>query len=144
MAAYFKNQLRSCDVDLGTLQAFSKDICSKCIGLSGAQTKVIKGLKKLRMDLDKSSTPEDGKKEITAHIESCEKIANAIEIEEECECQKTAGKCKIGPGCLVLGALELIKEITEPALKTEKEEVVKVAKLVCEPCGAEQPVPVVH
>jgi len=144
MATYFNNQLRSCDVVLGTLQAFSKDICSKCIGLSGAQTKVIKGLKKLRMDLDKSSTPEDGKKEIMAHIELCEKIANAIEVEEESECQKTAGRCKIGKGCFALGALELMKEITETDLKTEEKEVSKMANLICVVCDAEEPVPVVH
>ena len=144
MAAYFKNQLRGYDVVLATLQAFSKDICRRCIGLSGAQTKVIKGIKKLRMDLDKSSISEDNKNEIIAHIESYEKIANSIEVEEECECQKTAGDCKIGPGCFALGALELMKEITEPSLKAEEEEVTKVAKLVCEKCGAEEPVPVVH
>lgn len=141
---YFKNQLRGYDVVLATLQAFSKDICRRCIGLSGAQTKVIKGLKKLKMDLDNSSIPEDDKKEIMVHIDSSEKIANAIEVEEECECQKTAGNCKIGPGCLALGALELMKEITEPALKAEEAEVSKVAKLVCDKCGAEEPVPVVH
>ena len=144
MATYFRNQLRGCDVVLATLLAFSEDICRRCIGLSGAQTKLKKGLKKLRMDLDKSSIPEDDKKEIIAHIDSCEKIGNAIEVEEECECQKTSGKCKIGPGCLALGALELMKEITEPAPKAEEEEIIKVAKLVCEKCGAEEPVPVVH
>jgi len=141
---YFKNQLRGYDVVLATLQAFSKDICRRCIGLSGAQTKVIKGLKKLRMDLDKTSILENDKKEIMVHIDTCENTANAIETEEECECQKTAGNCKIGPGCLALGALELVKEITEPLLKTEKEEISKVAKLVCEKCGAEEAVPVVH
>lgn len=135
MAAYFKNQLRGYDVVLATLQVFSNDICRRCIGLSGAQTKVIKGLKKLRMDMEKSSILDGDKEEIMAHIDLCEKIANAIEVEEECECQKTAGNCKIGSGCLVLGALELMKEITEPAPKAEEEEVIKVAKLVCE-CGA--------
>jgi len=144
MTAYFKNQLRGYDVVLATLKAFSKDICRRCIGLSGAQTKVIKGIKKLRMDLDKSSISEDNKNEIIAHIESCEKIANSIDVEEECECQKTAGDCKIGPGCFALGALDLMNEITEPALKAEEKEVIKVAKLVCEKCGAEESVPVVH
>jgi ribosomal protein L40E len=142
--ACFKNQLRGYDVVIATLQAFSKDICRRCIGLSGAQTKVIKGLKKLRMDLDKTSISEDYRREITAHVDACEKVANAIEMEEECECQKTAGNCKIGPGCLSLGALDLMKEITEPVLKVGEEEVSKVAKLVCEACGVEEPVPVVH
>jgi len=144
MATYFRNQLRGRDVVLATLQAFSQDICRGCIGLSGAQTKVIKGLKKLRMDLEGASIPEDEKNEVTVHIEACEKIANAIEVEEECECQKTTDNCKIGPGCLALGALDLMNEITEPALKAEEKEVIKVAKLVCAECGAEEPVPKVH
>lgn len=142
--SYFKNQLRGYDVVIATLQAFSKDICRRCIGLSGAQTKVIKGLKKLRMDLDMTSIIDNDRKEILAHIDSCEKVADAIEVEEECECQKTTGNCKIGPGCLSLGALELMKEITEPVLKVGEEEVSKVAKLVCEACGVEESVPVVH
>jgi len=144
MSSYFRNQLRGCDVVLATLQAFSQDICRECIGLSGARTKVIKGLKKLRMDLEEASIPEDDKKEVTVHIESCEKIAQAIEVMEECECQKTANSCKIGPGCLPLGALDLMNEITAPAIKAEEKEVIKVAKLVCEKCGAEESVPVVH
>lgn len=145
MSTYFTNQLRGYDVVLATLQAFSHDEnCRKCIGLSGAKTKVIKGLKKRRMDLDESPISEDDKQEIMAHIDSCEKIANAIEHEEECECQKTAGDCKIGPGCFALGTMELMNEITEPALKPEEEEVIKAAKLICEKCGAEEPVPVVH
>jgi len=144
MATYFKNQLRGCDVVLATLQAFSEDICRGCIGLSGARTKAIKGLKKLRIDLDESSISESDKQEIMVHIDSCEKIANAIEVMEECECLKTANNCKIGPGCLPLGALELMNEITEPALKAEEKEVIKVAKLVCKQCGAEEAVPKVH
>ena len=117
MDTYFKNQLRGYEVVLATLQAFSKDICRRCIGLSGAKTKVIKGLKKLRMDLDKTSISVDDKTEIMTLIDSCEKTANSIGVEEECECQKTAGNCKIGSGCLVLGTLELMNEITEPGLK---------------------------
>lgn len=146
MSTYFTNQLRGYDVVLATLQAFSQDEnCRKCIGLSGAETKVVKGLKKLRMDLDESPISEDDKKEVVVHIDSCEKIATAIEVAEECECQKTAGDCKIGPGCFALGTLELMNEITEPALKPEEEEeVIKVTKLICEKCGAEEPVPVVH
>ena len=58
MNTYFKNQLRGYDVVLATLGGFSEDICRNCIGLSGAQTKVIKGLKKLRMDLEGSLIPE--------------------------------------------------------------------------------------
>ena len=144
MATYFKNQLRGCDVVVATLQAFSNDICTGCIGLSGARTKVIKTLKKLRIDLDESPISGNDKQEILAHIDSCEKIAGAIAVEDECECQKTADNCKIGPGCLALGALDLMNEITEPDLKAEEKEVIKVATLVCAECGAEEPVPKVH
>ncbi len=94
--------------------------------------------------MDEPSTLEDDKKEIMVHIDSCEKIVNAIEVEEECECQKTTDHCKIGPGCFALGALELMNEITEQALKAEEKEVIKVSKLICQKCGAEEPVPVVH
>jgi hypothetical protein len=143
MVTHFKNQLRGYDVVLATLGAFSEDICRNCIGLSGAQTKVIKGLKKLRMDLEKSSIPEVEKEKTLICVESFFKAAEGVKLAEEVSCQKTAGRCKIGPGCFPLGALELMNQITEPTILTEKE-VSKMAKLICQACGAEEPVPVVH
>ncbi len=143
MDTYFKNQLRGYDVVLATLGAFSEDICRNCIGLSGAQTKVIKGLKKLRMDLEKASIPEVEKEKLLITIESFLKAAEGSKLAEELSCQKTAGHCKIGPGCFPLGALELMNQITEPTILPEKE-VSKMAKLICTVCGAEEPVPVVH
>lgn len=143
MDTYFKNQLRGYNVVLATLSAFSEDICRNCIGLSGSQTKVIKGLKKLRMELEKSSIPEMEKEKILIHAESSLKAAEGLKLAEEVSCQKTAGRCKIGPGCLPLGALELMNQITEPTILPEKE-VNKMAKLICVVCGAEEPVPVVH
>jgi ribosomal protein L40E len=143
MVKYFKNQLRGYDVVLATLGAFSEDICRNCIGLSGAQTKVIKGLKKLRMDLEKSSIPKMEIEKLLISIESSLKAAEGLKLAEEVSCQKTAGQCKIGPGCFPLGALELMNQITEPGIPPEKE-VRKMAKIICEICGAEKPVPVVH
>ncbi len=143
MDPYFKNQLRGYDVVLATLGAFSEDICRDCIGLSGAQTKVIKGLKKLRMDLEKSSIPEVKKERIFFSLESFFKAAEGLKLAEEVSCQKTARRCKIGPGCFPLGALELMNQVTEPTTSHEKE-MKKMAKLICEVCGAEEPVPVVH
>ena len=143
MNTYFKNQLRGYDVVLATLGAFSEDICRDCIGLSGAQTKVIKGLKKLRMDLEKSSIQEMEKEKLLISIESSLKAAEGLKLAEEVSCQKTAGLCKIGPGCFPLGALELMNQITEPTFLAEKE-VNKMAKLICEVCSAEEAVPVVH
>ena len=143
MNTYFKNQLRGYDVVLATLGAFSEDICRNCIGLSGAQTKVVKGLKKVRMDLEKSSIPKVEKEKIFICVESFFKAAEGLKLAEEVSCQKTAGRCKIGPGCFPLGALELMNQITELTTLPEKE-VRKMAKLICEICGAEEPVPVVH
>ena len=116
MVTYFENQLRGYNVVLAALRAFSQDICKNCIGLSGSQTKVIKGLKKLRMDLEVSTVSESDKRQILARIEGCAELAAALDVAEEVECQKTAGYCKIGPGCSCTdGAMGLMKEITEPA-----------------------------
>ncbi|MFH1929456.1 MAG: hypothetical protein ABIK79_14990, partial [Chloroflexota bacterium] len=72
--------------------------------------------KKLRMDLEGSTTSESDKRQILARIERCAELAAALDVAEEVECQKTAGNCKIGPGCfLTAGAMGLMKEITEPA-----------------------------
>lgn len=115
MSVYFKNHLRGYSVVIPTLQAFSKDICKRCIGLEGAKTKVIKGLKKLRIDLENSTLPEREKSEVVASIKRLSEMAEGIDVAEETTCQKTAGNCKIGQACLVLdGAWGLMKQITEP------------------------------
>ena len=116
MVTYFENQLRGYNVVLTALRAFSQDICRNCIGLSGAQTKVTKGLRKLRIDLEASTVSEPDKRRILAQVERCVELATALDVAEEVECQKTAGNCKIGPGCSCTdGAMGLMKEITEPA-----------------------------
>jgi len=114
MATYFENQLRGYNVVLAALRAFSQDICRNCIGLLGTQTKVTKGLKKLRMDLEVSTISESDKRQILAQIERYAELAVALDVAEEVECQKTAGNCKIGPGCFLTdGAMGLMEEITE-------------------------------
>jgi len=116
MVIYFENQLRGYNVVLAALQAFSQDICRSCIGLPGAQAKVKKGLKKLRMDLEVSTVSKSDKRRILAQIERYAGLTEALDVAEEVECQKTAGNCKIGPECFCTdGAIELMKEITEPA-----------------------------
>ena len=115
MSNYFTNQLRGYPVVLASLQAYSKDMCRNCIGLEGAQTKVEKGLKKLGMDLKGSSIPGGEKEALLAQINSLLKEAEAIGLSEDCECQKTAGNCKVGTGCFPLGVLGILKLITEPA-----------------------------
>lgn len=116
MVTYFENQLRGYNVVLAALRAFSQDICRNCIGLSGTQTKVTKGLKKLRMDLEVSTVSESDKRQILAQIERCAELAAALDVAEEVECEKTAGNCKIGPGCFCTdGAMRLMEEIIEAA-----------------------------
>lgn len=114
MSLYFRNRLRSYPVVISALRAFSTDICKSCIGLEGAQTKVIKGLKKLRKELQESQVSEEEREELLTRIDSLSQEAEGIEIASDCECQKTAGNCKIGPGCFALGALEIVKHVTEP------------------------------
>jgi TusA-related sulfurtransferase len=117
MSVYFKNQLRGYSVVIPILQTLSKDICRKCIGLEGAKTKVIKGLKKLKIDIENSSLSEGEKGEIAASIKRLSEMAEVIDVAEEITCQKTAGKCKIGQACLALdGAWGLMKQITEPEM----------------------------
>ena len=115
MSNYFSNQLRSYPVVLAVLQAYSKDICRNCIGLEGAQTKVGKGLKKLGMDLKGSPIDEKEKEALLAQIDALSGETEAIALSENCECQKTAGNCKVGTGCFPLGALDILKLITQPA-----------------------------
>lgn len=116
MVTYIENQLRGYSVVLAALRAFSQDICRNCIGLSGARTKVTKGLKKLRVDLQVSTVSESDKRQILAQIERCAELAEALDVAEEVECQKTAGNCKIGQGCFCTdGAMGLMEEISEPA-----------------------------
>lgn len=119
MSTYFENQLRAYNVVIATLQAFSNDICRNCIGLEGSKVKVVKGLKKLKMDLEGHNIPDVEKREMATAIELLSDRANKIDVAEECTCQKTAGNCEIGQACFTLdGALALLKQVTEPKLIT--------------------------
>lgn len=56
---FFENQLIGYSAVLGALAALTKGICAGCINLEGARTKVEKGLKKLGMDLETASIPDE-------------------------------------------------------------------------------------
>ncbi len=115
MSDYFKNRLRGYNVVLAVLKAFSSDICKKCIDLQREKTKVIKGLRKLRIDLETSKVSKKDKSGIISQIERLNNIAEDIEVVEELECQKTAGNCTIGTACFTNdGAMALMDQITEP------------------------------
>ena len=105
-----ENGQRGISIVLGALQAASRGICKNCIGLEGAKTKVGKMIKKLGMDLDAASIGcEKTKADLQSRIDSLSKVAEELEVAEECTCQKTAKNCKIGEGCLVSASVDLMK-----------------------------------
>jgi len=115
MNNYFKNRLRGYNVVLAVLKAFSNDICKDCIDLQREKTKVIKGLRKLNIDLEAYKADENEKKGITYQIEQLIDVAEYIEVGEDLECQKTAGNCTIGTACFTNdGAMAMMEQITEP------------------------------
>lgn len=115
MSDYFKNRLRGYNVVLAVLDAFSNDICKNCIDLQREQARVIKGLKKLKTDLETSKATEEEKSGIIDQIERLSEVAEDIEVGEDLECQKTAGNCTIGSACFTNdGAMALMDQVTEP------------------------------
>lgn len=105
-----ENQIQGINIVLGALQAASRGICKNCIGLEGAKTKVGKMVKKLGMDLGAASIScEKTKADLQARINSLSKVAEELEVAEECACQKTAGICKMGEGCFVNASVDLMK-----------------------------------
>lgn len=110
MTEVLENQIRGLNIVLGALQAAAGDICKNCIGLEGAKTKVGKMAKKLGMDLDAAGIScEKTKADLKARIDSLSKAAEELKVAEECECQKTAGNCKMGEECFVNAAIDLMK-----------------------------------
>ena len=105
-----ENQIQGLNIVLGALQAASRGICKNCIGLEGAKTKVGKMVKKLGMDLDAASIGcEKTKADLQERINSLSKADEELEVADECECQKTAKNCKMGEGCFVNAAVDLMK-----------------------------------
>jgi hypothetical protein len=103
------NMVRGYNVVLGALKASSDDICVNCINLEAGKTKVGKGLKKLKMDVEKSTIPDEKKKELSSRIEALSGIAEGIPLASECSCQKSAGICKLEVDCFVTAAFDLLK-----------------------------------
>ncbi|MBU3958497.1 MAG: hypothetical protein KKE91_01395 [Candidatus Omnitrophica bacterium] len=105
-----ENQIQALNIVMGALQVATGQICKDCIGLEGAKTKVGKMAKKLGMDLEAASICcEKTKAGLQARINNLSKAAEELKVAEECECQKTAGNCKLGEACLVNAALDLMK-----------------------------------
>ena len=105
-----ENRLRGINIVLGALQSASRDICKNCIQLEGAKIKMGKMIKKLGMDLDAASICfEKTKADLQTRIDTLSKVAEELEVAEECTCQKTAKNCKIGEGCLINASVDLMK-----------------------------------
>ena len=111
---YFKNQLRGYNVVLSILTAESEDdLCRGCIGFDGAMTKAKKGLKKLKLDLQDLTAPEEEKESLVGQIEELTKRLEGLPEADAPTCMKTAGLCKIGSDCFPLdGAIAMMKQIT--------------------------------
>lgn len=110
----FANLVKGYRIILGAFKAGSEDICVNCINLEVGKTKVEKGLKKLGMDVEKSTISDEEKRQLLSKVDTLLEAAEAIPLASECSCQKSAGNCKIGPGCFAAGVLDLMKLITEP------------------------------
>ena len=114
VSLYFENQLRGYNVVLAAFQALTRDICGRGMSLPVAVNRWIKSIEKLKSDLEESEIPEEKKKDLARKIDHYLKASEELPTDPG-PCQKTAGNCKIGPGCFATGALDLLKLITEPA-----------------------------
>ena len=113
-AKKFHNQLRGYKIVVALLQSESEDdLCPRCIGLDGAMTKAKKGLKRLKLDLQGLSVPEDEKERFVVQIDQLTQQLESLPEAEDPTCMKTAGLCKIGSECFPLdGAIAMMKQIT--------------------------------
>lgn len=111
---YFQNRIRGYSRVVALLRAESADdLCPRCIGFDGAVTKAKKGLKRLRLDLEGLSGPEDDKVRLVGQVDQLAQQLEGLPNPENPTCMKTAGLCKIGINCFPLdGALGMMKQIT--------------------------------
>ena len=110
---YFENQLRGYNAVFAAFTALKNDMCGGGLNLPLAVNKAIRQLKQLKQDLEKSPISDKKKTEIAVRIDDFLWRAEELPTEPG-PCQKTAGNCKIGPGCFANGALDILKLITEP------------------------------
>jgi len=80
---YFQNQLRGYNIVVVLLQAeIEDDLCKGCIGIDGAMIKAKKGLKKLKLDLQGLTAPEEDKESLSSQIEElCQQLEGLPEAE---------------------------------------------------------------
>ncbi len=112
---YFHNRLRAYPGIMAGLSACDKDICHDGCSLPAAVNSIIKKLGKLKKDVEGSSISEQRKGEFLTRISGFLEAAETLPTEPGRPCQKTAGNCTIGSGCLATGAADLLKQVTEAA-----------------------------
>ena len=69
---------------------------------------------KLKNDLEVSEVAAETKKGLLSKIDSFLADVNRLPQDTSQTCRKSAGECLMGDGCFAAGALNLLKEITEP------------------------------
>jgi len=106
-----ENLVKGYRIILGAFKGGSEDMCVNCINLEVGKTKVEKGLKKLGMDVEKSTISDEEKRQLLSKVDTLLEAAEAIPLASECSCQKSAGLCKIGTGCFITSALDLLNII---------------------------------
>ena len=111
---YFINQLRAYQVVLAALKALDQDICHNGCSLPSTVNKVIKRLGKLKNELEASDVVAEKKESLLSKIDRFLADANRLPQDTSQTCRKSARECIMGSGCFATGALNLIKEITEP------------------------------
>ena len=120
-SSYFANQLRGYTVVLASLRALDQDICHDGCSLPTAVIKVIKGLGKLKSDIEGSNVPDEDKKVFLPWIDELLAQAQRLPQDTSQPCRKAAGECIIGVGCFASAAVNLMKEIAEQASNTKGE-----------------------
>ncbi|MFQ5837094.1 MAG: tetrahydromethanopterin S-methyltransferase subunit A, partial [Candidatus Bathyarchaeia archaeon] len=109
---YFENRLRVYSGILAVFSALKNDMCGGGLNLPVSVNSAIKKLKKLKKELDKSSISKMKKEEIGWKIDEFLKQTEELPTDPG-PCQKTAGNCKLGQGCFSVGALDMLKLMTE-------------------------------
>jgi len=115
---YFVNQLRGYRGVLAVFKALDRDICHDGCSLPAAVISASKRLKNLKVSLDKSFLPDKKKEKIQKELDEFEEALQGLPQDTSQPCQKTVGNCTIGSGCFANASLDLLKLVTEPALRS--------------------------
>jgi len=114
-AHFVSNQLRAYNGMFAAFEACVEDMCNNGCTFPSVVISTGKKLKKLKMDLDKSSLAVEKKQVLGTEIERYLGRLKTCPQDTDRPCQKTAGNCTIGSGCFVTAAAGFIKLVSEPS-----------------------------